>query len=214
MKNNQKDVELLNIEAKINHMLITIEGDSDLVLNKMNARNTRHLSGDRNELPEAPNIWEDLITAIHWRDPLPMKDTYKESNEEVMHKLLAENAPCISQFGLKKSFEQTVVRTGIDKYSTSFSAAMNIKCVNGLIPVKFAGWAYEERLMSPKRGSPVSVALNHFMGWNATFQVDYMEGVYKRDAIINVINLAGFSLGIGSGRTSGYGRYHVTAIGE
>jgi hypothetical protein len=39
-----------------------------------------------------------------------------------------------------------------------------------------------------------------------------MEGVYSRDKLIDIINLAGFSIGIGSGRTSGYGRYHVSKV--
>lgn len=32
------------------------------------------------------------------------------------------------------------------------------------------------------------------------------------EQIINIINLAGFGLGIGSGRSSDYGRYHVENI--
>ena len=36
--------------------------------------------------------------------------------------------------------------------------------------------------------------------------------VYSLEQIINIINLAGFGLGIGSGRTSGYGRYHVEEV--
>ena len=212
MGKNNKSVELTNPISKIKHAVITIEGDSDLVLNKMNQRNVRALTGDRKKMREEPNMWEDLITAIHWRDALPMKNTYTESDEDMMHKLLEENAPCITAFGLKKSFGQTVVRTGVDKYSTSFDAAMNISAVNGLIPVQFAGWAYTEQLMSPKRGAPINVYLNHFLGWKAKFQIDYMEGVFSRDRIIDVINLAGFSIGIGSGRTSGYGRYHVSEI--
>lgn len=212
MKKDANAIELTNLSSKIKHAIITIEGDSDLVLNKMNARNVRALTGDRNKMREEPNMWEDLITSIHWRDALPMKNTYTESDEAMMHRLLEENAPCITGFGLKKSFGQTVVRTGVDKYSTSFDAAMNISAVNGLIPVQFAGWAYTEQLMSPKRGAPINVCLNHFMGWKASFQIDYMEGVFSRDRIIDVINLAGFSIGIGSGRTSGYGRYHVAEV--
>lgn len=212
MKKDSSKVELTNLSSKIKHAIITIEGDGDLVLNKMNSRNVRALTGDRNKMREEPNMWEDLITAIHWRDPLPMKNTYTESDEAMMHKLLEENAPCITAFGLKKSFGQTVVRTGVDKYSTSFDAAMNISAPNGLIPIQFTGWAYSEQLMSPKRGAPINVVLSHFMGWKARFQIDYMEGVFSRDRIIDVINLAGFSIGIGSGRTSGYGRYHVSEV--
>ena len=212
MKKNPEQIELTDLNSKIKHAVITVEGDTDLVLNKMNARNVRALTGDRNKMREEPNLWEDLITAVHWRDTIPMKNTYTESDEAMMHKLLAENAPCITAFGLKKSFGQTVVRTGVDKYSTSFDAAMNISATNGLIPVQFAGWAYTEQLMSPKRGAPINVVLNHFMGWSAKFKIDYMEGVFSRDRIIDVINLAGFSIGIGSGRTSGYGRYHVSKV--
>lgn len=213
MKKDASEIKMTDLNSVIKHAMVTITGDSDLVLNKMNARNTRTLiAPDRKAIREQPNLWEDLITAIHWRDRLPMESTYAESNEAMMHKLLAENAPCITAFGLKKSFGQTVVRTGTDKYSTSFDASLNISATNGLVPVKFSGWAYTEQLMSPKRGAPVNVALNHFMGWEATFQIDYMEGVYSRDKLIDIINLAGFSIGIGSGRTSGYGRYHVSKV--
>lgn len=215
MKKNENEIKMTDLNTIIKHAKITITGDSDLVLNKMNARNARVLTApDRKQIREQPNVWEDLITAIHWRDPLPMTgtDLYKNADEEMMHKLLEENAPCITQFGLKKSFGQTVVRTGTDKYSTSFDASLNISAVNGLVPVRFAGWGYSEQLMSPKRGAPICVCLNHFTGWEATFQIDYMEGVYSRDKLIDIINLAGFSIGIGSGRTSGYGRYHVSAV--
>ena len=213
MKTNKNEVNIQTPEMIIKRAKITISGDSDLVLNKMNARNARMLAApDRKSIREQPNLWEDLITAIHWRDKLPMTDTYTESDEAMMHRLLEENAPCITAFGLKKSFGQTVVRTGMDKYATSFDASMNIECTNGLVPIKCAGWAYEEKLMSPKRGAPINVALNHFMGWEATFDIAFMEGVYSRDKIIEIINMAGFSIGIGSGRTSGYGRYHVSGV--
>lgn len=213
MNKHDNEIKMTDLNSKIKHAIISIEGTSDLVLNKMNARNTRALmAADRKQIREIPNVWEDLITAIHWRDPLPMTDTYTQSTAEMMAKLLNENAPCITAFGLKKSFGQTVVRTGTDKYSTSFDASLNITSEGGLVPVKFATWRYTEQLMSPKRGAPVTVDLNHFIWWSAQFQIDYLEGVYTRDKLIDIINLAGFSIGIGSGRTSGYGRYKVTAV--
>ena len=70
----------------------------------------------------------------------------------------------------------------------------------------------DEKLMSPKKGAPVLVHLNRFTGWKCTFTVSYMESVYSAEQIVNIINLAGFGLGIGSGRSSGYGRYHVESI--
>lgn len=206
-------IEVKDMKNAVKHAVIEIEGDGDLVLNKMNARNTRALlADDRKKVKEAPNAWEDVITALHWKDALPMKDTYAESDEKMMHELLKNNAPCITAFGLKKSFGQAVVRNEIDKYATKIDNAINVVAEKGLVPIKFAEWSIDERLMSPKKGSPVVVRLNHFSGWRAKFRIDYTDNVYSLNEIVNIINLAGFGLGIGSGRTSGYGRYHVVGV--
>lgn len=206
-------IELKDMKSVTKTAVITIEGDGDLVLNKMNARNTRALlAEDRKKIKEVPNAWEDIITAIHWRDELGMADPHTESNEAKMHELLENNAPCITAFGLKKSFCQAVVRNEIDKYSTKFDNAVNVVADKGLVPITFTEWTFDERLMAPKKGSPVGVKLNHFSGWQASFRINYTDHVYSLSEIVNVINLAGFGLGIGSGRSSGYGRYHVTDV--
>lgn len=196
---------------EINSMTVTIEGDSDLVLNKMNKRTIEQLTEERKDKGKTirePNVFEDIITAMHWRDPIP--DTY---DEKTFKKLLKDNAPCISAFGLKKSFGQAVVRNGIDTYSTKFDASVNIAAPGNLIPIKFAEHYVDEKLMSPKRGAPVLTRQNRFTGWEAKFTVQYMSGgSYSAEQIVQVINLAGFGLGIGSGRSSGYGRYHVIGV--
>ena len=123
---------------------------------------------------------------------------------------MKNNAPCITGFGLKKSFGDAVVRNEIDKYKTKFDAGVNI--VGDLHPITFTEHFVDEKLMSPKKGAPVLVHLNRFTGWKCTFTVSYMESVYSAEQIVNIINLAGFGLGIGSGRSSGYGRYHIESI--
>lgn len=211
MKKKDGVIELQPINVK--HAQIYIEGDGDLVLNKMNRRNERTLlADDRKKIREVPNVWEDIITAIHWQKPLQCTDTYAECTEEMLHNLLTNNAPCISAFGLKKSFGQAVVRNEIDTYATKFDNAVNVIAERNLVPVKFAEWSLDERLMSPKRGAPVTVRISHFSGWSANFQIDYTDHVFSLEQIVNIINLAGFGLGIGSGRTSGYGRYHVADV--
>ena len=106
------------------HAKITIEGDGDLVLNKMNAPTIRQLTDARKDKAkklEKPNEWEQIITSMHWRDGTPT-----DFSEEGLGEALIHNAPCISAFGLKKSLGQAVVRGGIDKYSTKFDAGVNI----------------------------------------------------------------------------------------
>lgn len=206
-----KEKNVVAIEPiKIQQATVYIEGDGDLVLNKMNARTIRELTDARDgkkTIKQVPNIWEDIITAIHWRDGYPMEDTYEESTEEVLQKMLRENAPCITGFGLKKSFCQAVVRNEIDTYSTKFDNAMNV--TNQLEPITFTEHFVDKSLMSPKRGAPVLVYINRFTGWRSQVHITYTENVYSLNQIVNIINMAGFGLGIGSGRSSGFGRYHV-----
>ena len=210
----KSDANVITINPiKVKHAHVFIEGDSDLVLNKMNARSSRMLMAeDRKKIREQPNQWEDIITSIHWRDPLNVKDTYIECNEQMMLRLISENAPCFTAFGLKKSIGDAVVRNEIDKFKTKLDNAINITCNRGLIPITFSQWSLDERLMAPKKGAPVTVRLNHFSGWKADFQLDYTDHVYSLEQLINFIDMAGFGLGIGSGRTSGYGRYHVVDV--
>ena len=208
-KNNKEIVSLRPVE--IGRARIHIVGDGTLCLNKMNNRNKRTLTDqrkDRAKSMEVPNEWEDIITAIHWRDGDPTEFT-----EESLIDCLKNNAPCITAFGLKKSWGQAVVRNEIDTYATKFDNAVNITAINNLVPVSFSDHSVDEKLMSPKRGAPVLVRLNLFSGWSADIDISYTANVYSLDQIVNIINLAGFGLGIGSGRTSGYGRYHVESVG-
>lgn len=204
-------VEFRPIEPKT--VTVTIVGDSDLILNKMNDVTTRQLTDARKDKAKdlnKPNEWEEVITAMHWINGKPetfSEETLKENLDP------AVNAPCITAFGLKKSFGEAVTRNKISTYSTEFRATVNvIGDKDNLIPITFAEYSLDEKLMSPKKGAPVLVKLNRFSGWSATFKVSYLENVYSLDQIMNIINLSGFGLGIGSGRSSDYGRYHIENI--
>lgn len=203
-----------NIAVKglvINTATIKIVGDGDLILNKMDAPTERMLTDvrkDKSKNMEKPNEWEVVATKIRWQKPF-----IGDYTEENFKKNLTENAPCISAFGLKKSFGQAVVRSGLDKYATKFDASMNIVAENNLVPIKFAEHYIDEKLMSPKRGAPVLVKQNRFTGWSAEITIQYLDnGSFSLEQILQVINISGFSMGIGSGRTSGYGRYHVEEV--
>lgn len=189
-------------------MEVTIMGVGDLVLNKMNDVTARQLTDIRKNKAKdiaVPNVWEEIITSMHW-----LKGKPTNFSEQGLIDALKDNAPCITGFGLKKSFGDAVCRNEIDKYKTKFEANVNI--IGDLHPIKFAEHFVDEKLMSPKRGAPVLVHINRFTGWSCTFKVSYMENVYSAEQILNIINLAGFGIGIGSGRSSGYGRYEVVSV--
>lgn len=202
-------IELNRVEPKVAR--ITIVGDGDLICNQMNQVVSRQLTdtrkGKAKNVNEEVNVWEEIITSVHWRDGNPT-----EYSEESLKDCLENNAPCITAFGLYKSFGDAVVRFGIDTYATKFKAGVNIVAKGGLVPFTFTEYNVDEKLMSPKKGAPVLVHLNRFSGWSAEIEVRYIDTVYSLEQIVNIINLAGFGLGIGSGRSSGYGRYHVESI--
>lgn len=205
----EKVIEIKPIEPKT--IVVSIEGDSDLILNQMNAYNRRQLTDkQKNKAKSLDPVdpWECIISSIHWRDGEPT-----EYSQEVLEEALKNNAPCITGFGLKKSFGQAVVRNEIDTYATKFDVSLNILGVgDNLVPIKFAEHHIDEKLMSPKKGSPVLVRLNRFSGWSADITISYLDNVYSEEQILNIINLAGFGIGIGSGRSSGFGRYHITGV--
>ena len=154
-----------------------------------------------------------------WHEPFTEEQEIRWVQKKLAEKvpvfsMLEKNAPCITAFGLKKSWCQAVTRNEIDQYSTKFDNAVNVIAPGGLIPITFAEWKLDTRLMNPptKRGSPVTTRLNHFQGWHAEIPISYTEHVYSINEIITIINYAGFGIGIGSGRTSGYGRYHVVNV--
>ena len=208
--NNMKTetIEIKRIDVK--QVTVKIVGDGDLILNKMNDVSARQLTDQRKNKAkdlEVPNEWEQIITALHWRDGKPT-----DFSEQGLIDALKNNAPCITAFGLKKSFGEAVVRNEIDKFKTKFDPSVNIIAKGNLVPIKFTEHYIDEKLMSPVRGKPVLVRMNRFSGWSAEFTIQFTENVYSLEQIINIINLAGFGLGIGSGRTSGYGRYHVEEV--
>lgn len=189
---------------------VEITGDSDLICNKMNDVTVKALTDirtDKKKSLEKPSMWEEIITSIHWFNGKP-----KEFDQDSMVEALTNNKPCFTSFGMMKSIGQAVVRFGYDTYATKFNASTNFITKGGLIPFEFEEHFIDEKLMQPKQGKPVLARLNHFTNWKATLTISFIDSVYSIEQIVNFINAAGFGIGIGSGRTSGYGRYHVTGV--
>lgn len=208
-KNEEQVIELKPINPIT--ITVTIEGTSDLVLNKMNDPTARALTDarkDKAKTLEKPDEWEQVITSMHW-----LKGKPSDMSEKGLKDALKNNAPCLTAFGLKKSFADAVVRNEISQYATKFNASVNVVGQgDNLVPIKFVEHHIDEKLMSPKKGAPVLVRLNRFSGWSADITLSFVDTAYSTEQIINIINLAGFGLGIGSGRSSGYGRYKVVGV--
>lgn len=207
----EKSINLYEINPV--KFIVSIEGDTDLILNKIHdpyARECEAKDSGKAKPLEKPNVWECIITSMHWYNGKPKVFT----EEELIRNLdPSVNAPCISAFGLKKSFMDAVVRNEIDKFSTKFNANVNVLGKGGLVPIQFAEHFIDLKPIPPRKGKGHVIArLNRFTGWSADIPISMMENVYSIEQVINIINYAGFGIGIGSGRSSGFGRYHVAGV--
>ena len=210
MAKKDEIIEIKKVDPKT--AIFHIEGTSAIICNKMDDVTKRDLLDQRKDKAKEvkkPNKWEKIITSIHWYNGDPENFT-----EETLHEQLdpAKNAPCFTTFGFKKAMCDAVVRFGIDKYSTKFKAAVSMNSKNGLIPFKYSSYRMREELMSPKRGAPILVYINEFGGWSADVTITYIDSVYSLDQIVNIINLTGIGIGIGSGRNAEFGRFKVTGV--
>lgn len=212
MAKKQEVIEMKPIDVK--YAKITIKGDTDLLLHKMDKINRQNLidkqkGKEKKSKTTAVDKWLVAITTLTWRDGEP-----QEYTEETYVDALQNNAPCISGFGLKKSFCETITRLGFETYSTNFKASMQIMEDN--IPIKFAECELQEKLIPTPTGSPMLSYINCFKGWSATFEIRYIENYYSFEQILNFIKYAGFAIGIGSGRpgksTSNYGTYTIESV--
>ena len=207
----------LENKIKFATAMITITGDSDLILNKMRDSTSQALA-DKQEgkvqgTKQTVNKYEHLIGSLHWLKPLPENIEY---TEETWSDLLKNNIPGYPSSGLKKACCDAVVRVIGETYSTKFNANMQI--LDTFLPIEFESVTVDKSLFSPVKGSPVLCYRNVFHNWKTTFTIKYMPDNYSTDQILEVINCAGFACGIGSHRPSSKGgsngMFHVSSIVE
>ena len=211
-KNDKNVISIEPIEIKTAEIYIV--GDTDLIINKTAASYERECiakAEGKTVIKQDKNYWEDVITSVRWSEPFPVQDT-KDLKEEHYIYMLEHAKPCISAYGIYKSLGDAVVRNEIDSYATKIKNAVTVLSDGDKIPVNFTHAFIEEKLMPLKKGGHTVATFNRFSGWSAAFTIRYTENVYTLQQIVNIINLAGFGLGIGSGRPSGYGRYHIEDV--
>ena len=80
-------IEIKRIDVK--QVTVKIVGDGDLILNKMNDVSARQLTDQRKNKAkdmEVPNEWEQIITAMHWRDGKPTDFSEHQGSPQAIHR--------------------------------------------------------------------------------------------------------------------------------
>ncbi|MBR3645238.1 MAG: hypothetical protein IKN54_02370 [Lachnospiraceae bacterium] len=210
---------------KICSMIVKIEGDSDLILCKKARSYEReeiekqsHPKGYKipAEFQQPYNMWEKLITSIHWLKPIAYHDTdYSLYSEDEWNRYMAENSPCVLGKAFQESLKEAFISCGF-KESTSKNGSDLKRTVSfqSMIPISFAQAGYSQHLAQTSGMSKVNVLTqqNYFTGWSAEVKINYLETAFPKETLIELIQCAGKFIGLGARRGEEYGRYHVVAV--
>lgn len=224
-KENETVIALENI--KISDMIVSLAGDSDLILCKKARSYEReeifkqsHPKGTKipAEFQQDYCLWEKLITSIHWLNPITFHDDdySKYAEKEWANYMNPEvNKPCILgkafQDSLKEAFISCGFKESTGKAGSDFKRTISFKT---LTPITFAVAGYDQHLAQTSGLSRTNVLTqqNIFSGWRCDVEVNYLATAFPKETILQLFQTAGACIGIGARRGEGYGRYHIAGV--
>lgn len=208
-----KKVEEVKIEPiKIEEAVVTIVGDSPLIVHNFDEKTKRQLleiSMQKAKKPREPkNPVEDFIRSLHWLTPMPTEFT-EEAFEEAIKNGARFGFPSV---GVKASAVSGAYRGGYTKDKVSINGAFHIIgefiTINGSVP------KMREDMCRVGMGAPDIRYRGEYSEWSMTFVIRYNKNAYSLEQILNFINLGGFSVGIGEWRPEKGGNNGMFHIAE
>lgn len=216
----------LKIEPlKETQLHIEVIGDSDLILH---GRSRYYVlsevwkqSHDKGAEPPAiykqgKNVWEPIITSIHWKKPIQYHDEdIMLYTEDEWKDYMQNNQPCILAIAFYKSFAESFItffKDSIKKNGTDVKRAINM--IGGIYPITFSEVEVQHSIV-PTSGlgsTSVIASCNVFHGWKCEIDLSCPNIVFPPETVLSIIQATGRYIGIGTQRLNGYGRYHIGDI--
>lgn len=197
-------------------------GDTDLILHKRSryyeqAECWKQAHDKGTKMPEiynqSKNIWEGLITGIHWEKPIEFHDEdISLYTQEEWESYMKDNRPCILTQAFKKAFTETFItffKDSTGKKGTDIKRSLSM--AGSICPVTFSDVEVVSNIV-PTSGisaSPVLCSSNVFHNWRTTIEVSCPDIVFPHETVLQLIETSGKYIGIGTQRANGNGRYHI-----
>ena len=210
MKKKETEKEEIIIKPiKIKEVEITIKGISPLIVNNFSEKSRRQILDAQMKKPkekELRNPIEDGMRACYWLTPMP-----DEFTQEAFDKALKEGARFgFPAKGIKASIVSGAYRNKQTPDKVSLQGAFFIP--EELIEIKYESMRIRDDYVRIAHGGTDVRFRPEFDNWTMTFKLMYNENVYSLEALLNFINLGGFSCGLGEMRTEkggNFGSYEV-----
>lgn len=197
-------------------------GDTDLILHKRSryyeqAECWKQAHDKGTKMPEiynqSKNIWEGLITGVHWEKPIEFHDEdISLYTQEEWESYMKYNCPCILTQAFKKAFTETFItffKDSTGKKGTDIKRSLSM--TGSICPVNFESVEVVSNIV-PTSGisaSPVLCSSNVFHNWRTTIEVSCPDIVFPHETVLQLIETSGKYIGIGTQRANGNGRYHI-----
>lgn len=197
-------------------------GDTDLILHKRSryyeqAECWKQAHDKGTKMPEiynqSKNIWEGLITGIHWEKPITFHDEdISLYTQEEWESYMKDNRPCILTQAFKKAFTETFItffKDSTGKKGTDIKRSLSM--AGSICPVTFSDVEVVSNIV-PTSGisaSPVLCSSNVFHNWRTTIEVSCPDIVFPHETVLQLIETSGKYIGIGTQRANGNGRYRI-----
>ena len=195
---------------------VRIAGDTPLIMHRWSEKAKRmilekQMKKTKSSAKEAKNPVEDFIESVYWMEGKPSEYT-EEAFDEACRNGARFGFPVTA---IKQATISSAYRNGITKDMASLRGAFFIAGEGSELLAEAKGCAPTMREDMVRVGMGVADIRfrGEFANWYMDLQVSYnANGAYTLDQIINLINVGGFSCGIGEWRPEkdgNYGMYHV-----
>ena len=195
---------------------VRIAGDTPLIMHRWSEKAKRmilekQMKKTKSSAKEAKNPVEDFIESVYWMEGKPTEYT-EEAFDESCRNGARFGFPVTA---IKQATISSAYRNGITKDMASLRGAFFIAGEGSelLAEVKGSAPTMREDMVRVGMGVADIRFRGEFANWYMDLQVSYnANGAYTLDQIINLINVGGFSCGIGEWRPEkdgNCGMYHV-----
>lgn len=215
MKKEEEKTLIQIPEIKIKKARLKIVGDSPIIINKFSEKAKAEILNKQLKKPKerAPKIpFQEFMNRLYWITEMP---DITGKTEEEMQELFEEALKKGARFGfpsvaIKQSAISSAYRGGLAKNKVSLQGMFHIE--GELVEIKGDLSMREDYVKIPMAGADIVFRGEFAKGWSAEFNVMFDESTISLEQIVQMINLGGFSVGIGDWRVEkggNYGMFHV-----
>lgn len=213
--NKNQDVQVLSIpEIEIRDAVISIEGDTPLIMNKWDEKAKQEILDTQQKKPkakgrEARDPEAEYVNTIYFIEGEPEERTCAAVQEAVLKG---------ARFGFPSSaFKACAImgayRSGIGIKTTEMRAAFHIP--GEFVEIKGIPNPREDMVKIGGINKTAYIRFrSEFRNWKADIHVRYNSGVVTLQQLANLFNVGGFACGVGewrSERNGTMGSFHVTS---